>query len=417
MPSSAFVASLPFILRWEGGYVNHPADRGGATNKGVTQKVYDDWRTRQGLAARDVRQLEDAEMHAIYEAGYWLPPRCDLLQRRLDLVQFDTAVNMGVGPRGGVPAGGALAAASTAISGRRRESGRQQLRPRRRRSPPIATSARRYYRRLAREEPEAAGLPQGLDEPAERAAQGGRAAGLRGRRAARLRRHRLHRQDPGPRRGPRYDSSRRAHPASQRRGKRIMPHVTFIHGISNKPPADDLLAHLARGAGQCGRAAASGRSRRHQLDGLLGRPALREAGRGPRGHEGVLENTRRGDRRRRRRRDRRCRARRGGGVPRGAAGEDDDASGGGAGAPAAAARAGPRRKARSSASRCPGSSRSASSTPTCATSTTTCSTSSSACPASRRCASSRRSASASSTRSAGATSAGRTSSSRTAWAR
>lgn len=26
----------PYILRWEGGYVNDPADRGGATNKGVT---------------------------------------------------------------------------------------------------------------------------------------------------------------------------------------------------------------------------------------------------------------------------------------------------------------------------------------------------------------------------------------------
>jgi lysozyme family protein len=63
----------------------------------VTQLVYDDWRTRRGLPARDVRHLEDAEMHAIYEAGYWLPPRCDLLQRQLDLVQFDTAVNMGVG--------------------------------------------------------------------------------------------------------------------------------------------------------------------------------------------------------------------------------------------------------------------------------------------------------------------------------
>ena len=44
MPSSAFTASLPFILRWEGGYVNHPADPGGATNKGVIQRVYDDWR-------------------------------------------------------------------------------------------------------------------------------------------------------------------------------------------------------------------------------------------------------------------------------------------------------------------------------------------------------------------------------------
>ena len=27
---------LPFILKWEGGFANDPADAGGATNKGVT---------------------------------------------------------------------------------------------------------------------------------------------------------------------------------------------------------------------------------------------------------------------------------------------------------------------------------------------------------------------------------------------
>jgi lysozyme family protein len=97
MPSQAFQESLPFILRWEGGFVDHPADPGGRTNKGVTQKVYDGWRARQGLPRRDVKLIEDHEVHSIYEADYWLPPRCDLLQRQLELVQFDTAVNMGVG--------------------------------------------------------------------------------------------------------------------------------------------------------------------------------------------------------------------------------------------------------------------------------------------------------------------------------
>ena len=97
MPSAAFEASLPFVLRWEGGFVDHPNDPGGRTNKGVTQKVYDAWRRRQGLPVRDVKRLEDAELHRIYEAGYWLPPRCDRLARRLDLVHFDTAVNMGPG--------------------------------------------------------------------------------------------------------------------------------------------------------------------------------------------------------------------------------------------------------------------------------------------------------------------------------
>jgi lysozyme family protein len=95
--TAAFDESLPFVLRWEGGYVNHPADPGGATNKGVTQRVYDEWRRRQGEVPRDVRQITDAEVDTIYEADYWVPPRCDLLASQLDLVQFDTAVNMGVG--------------------------------------------------------------------------------------------------------------------------------------------------------------------------------------------------------------------------------------------------------------------------------------------------------------------------------
>jgi lysozyme family protein len=97
MPSEGFQASLPFVLRWEGGFVDHPKDPGGRTNKGVTQRVYDDWRRRQGLPQRDVKAIEEAEVQQIYESGYWIPPRCDLLGRQLDLVQFDTAVNMGPG--------------------------------------------------------------------------------------------------------------------------------------------------------------------------------------------------------------------------------------------------------------------------------------------------------------------------------
>ena len=97
MSSASFAQSLPFILRWEGGYVNHPADPGGATNLGVTQKVYDSWRRDQGQVHRDVRQLSDEEMHSIYESGYWRPARCNVLERKLDVVHLDTAVNMGTG--------------------------------------------------------------------------------------------------------------------------------------------------------------------------------------------------------------------------------------------------------------------------------------------------------------------------------
>lgn len=97
MPSAAFDEAMKFVLRWEGGFVDHPADPGGRTNKGVTQLVYQRWRERQGLPPRDVKLIDDAEVKAIYESGYWIPPRCDLLSGPLDLVQFDTAVNMGPG--------------------------------------------------------------------------------------------------------------------------------------------------------------------------------------------------------------------------------------------------------------------------------------------------------------------------------
>ena len=96
MASEAFVSALPFVLRWEGGFVNHPNDPGGATNKGVTQAVYDEWRRSQGAAPQSVKLITDADVEAIYENRYWLAAHSHDLQTPLDLVQFDTAVNMGV---------------------------------------------------------------------------------------------------------------------------------------------------------------------------------------------------------------------------------------------------------------------------------------------------------------------------------
>lgn len=93
----AFANALKFVLLWEGGYVNHPDDPGGATNKGVTQKVYDAWRKAQGQAPQSVKAIADAEVHAIYEGQYWTPTRCPQLDTPLNIAQFDTAVNMGVG--------------------------------------------------------------------------------------------------------------------------------------------------------------------------------------------------------------------------------------------------------------------------------------------------------------------------------
>ncbi|WP_265569875.1 glycoside hydrolase family 108 protein [Sphingomicrobium nitratireducens] len=81
------------LIEREGGYVHHPADRGGPTNFGITQEVA----RAQGYMA-DMRDLPREEARAIYRRLYWLRPGLDRIARRLPLIAaelFDTGVNMG----------------------------------------------------------------------------------------------------------------------------------------------------------------------------------------------------------------------------------------------------------------------------------------------------------------------------------
>ncbi len=94
---SGFAQALPVILRFEGGYVNDPVDRGGATNKGVTQATFDRWLTSSGEATRPVKEITDDEVEAIYHRDYWLAAKCDALPWPVSLAHFDAAVNHGVG--------------------------------------------------------------------------------------------------------------------------------------------------------------------------------------------------------------------------------------------------------------------------------------------------------------------------------
>ena len=93
---SGFVQALPVILKAEGGYVDDPDDRGGATNKGVTQKTYDAWRIIQHEPTRTVRLISDVEVETIYHERYWVASKCDALPWPISLCQFDAAVNHGV---------------------------------------------------------------------------------------------------------------------------------------------------------------------------------------------------------------------------------------------------------------------------------------------------------------------------------
>ena len=95
MPIS-FDDALKFVLKQEGGYSNHPADKGGATNKGIIQSEYNRYRRDKNLSVRSVKDIEDKEVNEIYETQYWDKIRAQYIKAPLGLVLFDTAVNFGV---------------------------------------------------------------------------------------------------------------------------------------------------------------------------------------------------------------------------------------------------------------------------------------------------------------------------------
>lgn len=91
-----FDACLDHVLAAEGGFVNHPADPGGATNLGITRRTLSDFRDTEATEA-DVRALTRAEAREIYRARYWIPMRCAELPPGVDLMVFDFGVNSGPG--------------------------------------------------------------------------------------------------------------------------------------------------------------------------------------------------------------------------------------------------------------------------------------------------------------------------------
>lgn len=90
-----FQRSLAAVLKHEGGYVDHPADPGGATNMGITFATLQAWRGRP-ITKVDVQNLTKAEAGQIYKARYWDRVQGDHLPYGVDFAVFDFAVNSGV---------------------------------------------------------------------------------------------------------------------------------------------------------------------------------------------------------------------------------------------------------------------------------------------------------------------------------
>lgn len=78
----------------EGGYVNHPADKGGPTKYGITLKTLAVWRGKVVTAA-DVKAMTEEEAKDIYRENYYRKPGINRLPRLIQEQVFDIAVNSG----------------------------------------------------------------------------------------------------------------------------------------------------------------------------------------------------------------------------------------------------------------------------------------------------------------------------------
>lgn len=72
---------VPQLLKHEGGFVNDPADKGGATMKGVTLSTF-----RQFYGADktvdDLKAITDTQWAEIFKKGYWDKLKADSIQNQ-----------------------------------------------------------------------------------------------------------------------------------------------------------------------------------------------------------------------------------------------------------------------------------------------------------------------------------------------
>jgi lysozyme family protein len=92
--------NYPQIQSWiglsEGGFVDHPKDPGGATDRGITQATFDAWRRQHGLPLQPVRGISKVVAEEIIAQNYLNAAGCDNLPSGIDYAVGDYAVNSGV---------------------------------------------------------------------------------------------------------------------------------------------------------------------------------------------------------------------------------------------------------------------------------------------------------------------------------
>lgn len=86
----------PKLRRLEGGFVNDPSDRGGATMAGVTLNTYRRY-YGESKTVNDLKNISNAEWNHIMKTGYWDMVKGDQIENQSIAEIFaDWAVNSGI---------------------------------------------------------------------------------------------------------------------------------------------------------------------------------------------------------------------------------------------------------------------------------------------------------------------------------
>ena len=89
-----FSQCFALVLKHEGGYVDNPADPGGATNLGCTKAVWEQYIGRS-VTKDDIKALTPNDVMPLYKAKYWDTIKGDDLPEGVDYAVFDFAINSG----------------------------------------------------------------------------------------------------------------------------------------------------------------------------------------------------------------------------------------------------------------------------------------------------------------------------------
>ena len=76
----------------EGGYVDNPADPGGATNWGCTKAVWQEYVGHE-VTKDDIKELTKEDVKPLYKKRYWDAIHGDSIPSGLDYCIFDCAIN------------------------------------------------------------------------------------------------------------------------------------------------------------------------------------------------------------------------------------------------------------------------------------------------------------------------------------